>query len=90
MKQAKNKQSNETIATTAALLIDTRINWALSRVDATLSATHVLKNFMQDNPDELELARDGLQGLIFLMLDTLTELETLRDDARELLQGDAE
>jgi hypothetical protein len=80
MKQATNKQLRETLATIVA-----ELNYVLNRVDATLSAAHVLKQFMDDNPEKLALSRDGVHGLAFLMLDTLGELEKLRDDARNVL-----
>lgn len=83
MKKLTNKQLRETLATTVS-----ELNYNLNRVDATLGALHILKKFIKDNPTEHALAWDGVHGVTFLVLETLTELEDLRDNVlRDLLEG---
>lgn len=68
-------------------LIVSDLNYNIIRIDKTLSILHVIRQFAE-NSENSSLIIDSLQGVSFLMLDALSELESLRDSAQIELQGD--
>lgn len=56
------------------------LNHNLIRIDKTLSTIQVVRQFAHIDCDDSSSVPDAIHGIQFLILDTMSELENLRDN----------
>lgn len=83
MKKTIGKYSRQQFET-----IVSELNYNLTRIDKTLSTIHVVKQFAENELAKPSLIPDAIHGIAFLLLDTMCELESLRDNINFYLGDD--